>query len=76
MKFIYEKEGEEKRLTLKDVEENQFFVCEDGYLCQKIHARAYITIADDEGNPYCGQLDCGEDMPIARLLPRVEKIEF
>lgn len=76
MKFIYENQEENKTLTLNDVGENQFFVCEDGYLCQKVYEYAYITIADDEGNPSCMKFDCDYNMPINRILPRVEKIEF
>jgi hypothetical protein len=76
MRFIYEKQTENKELTLKDVEENQFFVCADGYLCQKVYECGYNTIADDEGGPSCSHLTCEADMPIKRLLPIVEKIEF
>lgn len=76
MKFIYEKQENKGELTLKDVAENQFFVCVDGYLCQKVYACAYTTIADNEGDPSCSHLTCDEDMPINRILPRVEKIEF
>lgn len=77
MKFIYEKETE-KQMTLNDVGENQFFVCEDGYLCQRIASESYITIADEEGYPSCGYYMSryNADMPIRRILPRVEKIEF
>lgn len=76
MKFIYEEVKKNKQLTLEEVEENQFFVCTDGYLCQKADETAYTTIADDEGNPTCCKLDCDYDIPIQRILPRVEKIEF
>lgn len=76
MKFIYEKQEKKEELTLSDVEENQFFVCVDGYLCQKVYEYAYNTIADDDGGPSCSYLTCEADMPIKRLLPIVEKIEF
>ncbi len=76
MKFIYEKQEEKKTLTLNDVEDNQFFVCADGYLCQKIGSESYITIADEEGCPCSGYYRNNTDTPIARLLPIVRKIEF
>lgn len=76
MKFIYAKKEKNKELTLRDVEENQFFVCKDGYLCQKIDSTDYVTIADEKGNPTCNTYAEPEDAPIVRILPRVEKIEF
>lgn len=76
MKFIYEKQEEKKTLTLNDVENNQFFVDADGYLCQKIGSESYITIADEEGYPCCGYYRVNPEKSIARLLPIVEKIEF
>lgn len=76
MKFIYAKKEKNKELTLRDVEENQFFVCDAGYLCQKITHTEYISIADEEGNPCCDTYGAPEDAPIVRILPRVEKIEF
>jgi hypothetical protein len=76
MKFIYEKQTKDKQLTLKDVENNQFFVCKNGYLCQKECSESYVVIADGEGNPSCECFDSDEDEQIQRILPRVEKIEF
>lgn len=76
MKFIYEKETQEKKLTLNHVEYNQFFVCANGYLCQKMNDDTYVTIADDEGNPSCDSYADRGDTPIQRVLPIVEKIEF
>ena len=76
MKFIYEKQEENKEPTLNDVEANQFFVCADGYLCQRIGSESYITIADEEGYPCCGYFRVNPDKSIKRILPRVEKIEF
>jgi hypothetical protein len=76
MKFIYEEVKKDEQLTLDDVKEDQFFICADGYLCQKIDENAYNTIADEEGNPSCRNLDCDYNMPINRILPCVEKIEF
>lgn len=76
MKFIYEKQEEKKELTLNDVEDNQFFVCADGYLCQKIGGESFMTIADEEGYPSCGYFSDFASVRITRLLPRVEKIEF
>jgi len=76
MKFIYEKQEKKKTLTLNDVESSQFFVCAEGYLCQRIGSESYITIADEEGYPCCGYYSVNPETSIKRILPIVEKIEF
>ena len=77
MKIIFEKkENLDKRLTIADVEENQFFVCGVGYLCQKIRDSRYTTIAGPDGILSCGIFDGGSDYKIIRILPKIAKIEF
>lgn len=77
MKIIFEKVNKEKKqLTIVDVEENQFFVCECGYLCQKMSDSRYATIADDDGSLSCEIFDCNQDYKIKRILPKIAKIEF
>ena len=77
MKIIFEKVNKEKKqLTIVDVEENQFFVCECGYLCQKMSDSRYATIADDDGSLSCEIFDCNQDYAIRRILPKIAKIEF
>ena len=75
MKIIFEEDDQEKQLTIADVETNQFFVCECGYLCQKMSDSRYATIADDDGLLSCEIFDCRQ-MKILRILPKIAKIEF
>ena len=65
-----------KKLTYADVEENQFFVCDEGFLCQKVDADSYNVIANPVGEPYADQQLCAPSQPIERILPNVDKIEF
>jgi hypothetical protein len=77
MKIIFEKkENQEKQLTIADVEENQFFVCSDGYLCQKLGSYGYTTIANSNGQLYSGYFSCDAHDRIKRILPKITKIEF
>lgn len=77
MKIIFEKEeNQESYLTIADVEVNQFFVCMDGYLCQKITDSRYATIAKRNGQLYSGIFSCGAHYRIERILPKIAKIEF
>lgn len=68
-----------KKLTFSEVEEDQFFVDQDGRLCQKGGETFYCMIAESDGTPYlthyCDE-DGFDDMFIDRILPRVDKIEF
>lgn len=76
MKFIFEQD-ETKQLTFGDVQDNQFFVDADGYLCQKICSDGYNIIADNTGTPYAASSDhASKDDKIKRILPKVTKIEF
>lgn len=77
MKIIFEKEeNQDKQLTITDVEHNQFFVCNDGYLCQKITDSRYTTIAKSNGELYSDYFSCDAHYRIKRILPKITKIEF
>ena len=71
-----------EKLTFQDVEEDQFFVDEDGRLCQKGGETFYCMIAESDGTPclvyYCDEDGFSDmsDMFIDRILPHVDKIEF
>lgn len=77
MTLSFKTSGASKQLTFSDVEEDQFFVDQDGRLCQKGGETFYCMITESDGTPcsiyYNGAYD---DMPIERVLPRVDKIEF
>ena len=85
MKFIL-KEEKNKKPVFGDVAENQFFVSNQGYLCQKfnyssIHQKVgyynYNVIADEKGMPLSMTFnDVSCNTIISRILPEVEKIEF
>jgi hypothetical protein len=68
-----------EKLTFQDVKEDQFFVDQDGRLCQKGDETFYCMIAESDGTPwlvyYCDE-DGFSDMFIDRILPHVDKIEF
>ena len=75
IKFITESETGSK-VTFGQVEENQMFVCDAGFLCQKVDQDWYNTIADSECEPYCDRRDAYGDKEIRKILPKVIKIEF
>lgn len=75
MKFIYKTPMQENP-TLADVQENQFFVDSEGYLCQKAEQGLYNTIANPQGIPHGGRIEAAEETEIMRLLPLVERIGF
>jgi hypothetical protein len=77
MKIVFEKEDQNsKHLTFNDVEMNQFFVCGDGHLCQKVSMNLYNTIADERGKLCCDRFSCSTDYVIRRIIPNIAKIEF
>ena len=78
IKFIVSEEKQEKQLSLRDVDEDQFFVDDEGRLCQKVGENSYNTIADYDGEPVaCETYFCNFfDTPIKRVLPKVTRIEF
>lgn len=77
MELNFTTEPQPEQFTFSDVEENQFFVNEEGCLCQKIDNGEYTFIADSEGVPWAGYMkNVEEKFPIVRLLPRVTKINF
>lgn len=77
MELNFTTEPQPEQLTFSDVDQDQFFVSEDEYLCQKVDETSYTFIADSEGIPWAGHLtDLEGNDPIKRLLPRVTKINF
>ncbi len=76
MKFIYEEEAKEQHLTFDMVESDQFFVNNDGCLCQKVHDDRYNVLSNYLGEPFAFCHDCEKDEEIQRILPKVVKIEF
>ncbi len=75
IKFITNQQ-KNKTLTFDDVEEDQFFVDKNKYLCQKAHSEAANIIANDKGKPLCDHLKMNGSEPIQRIISNVIKIEF
>ena len=76
MKFILAKEQATKP-SLKDVEENQFFVNLGNCLCQKTADTSYSIVANGDGVPYGTHLsEQSINTLIKKVLPKVVKIEF
>lgn len=61
-----------------DVEDDQFFVNNDGDLCQKSTPRTYNIIATMDRRPWASavNIDMDANDRILRILPHVSKIEF
>jgi hypothetical protein len=77
MKFILEENQETKLPSLKDVEDNQFFVNLTGRLCQKTTNTSFVVIASSNGQPYsCHSEEQSINLRIKKILPKVVKIEF
>lgn len=77
MKIIFEEKGNNKRLTFGDVPENQFFVCPDGALWQKVGPNVANQITDDTGSLYADQSNSwDDDDEIDRIIPNISKIEY
>lgn len=75
MKFIYETETPEKRLTFEDCEINQFFVHE-GSLYQKVDCKTVNRITNSDGKPFSDQDTFAWGCEIDRLIPIIKKIEY
>jgi hypothetical protein len=77
MILSFKTDGASKELTFNDVEEDQFFVDIDGRLCQKGGETFFCMITEPDGTPclICYN-NAYDDMPIERVLPLVDKIEF
>ena len=76
MKIIFEQQVPDTP-KFGDVQEHQFFVDADGYLCQKSNSTTYHTIADSNGQLYCNIIGYTTAYDkIKRILPKVTKIEF
>ena len=77
MKIIFEKkENLDKQLTLADVEDNHFFVCAAGYLCQKVSNSLFTTITNEDGLLSCEIFHRNPDYAIRRILPKIAEIVF
>lgn len=77
IQFIFNKHPEIPSLTFDMVKEDQFFINDLGFLCQKCTCDNYMSIADKEGNPWCSYKPNVEGKePILKILPNVMKIEF
>jgi hypothetical protein len=75
--FITEEQKPERPPVFGDVDENQFFIDSDGWLCQKMSETSYNTIADDEGKPQADTAILRDwSSPIRSILPKVSKIKF
>jgi hypothetical protein len=76
MEITFFKPHETRTPTFGDVLDDQFFVCLSGFLCQKVSASKYNTIATHEGIPEAGAytMDCHDK--IQRFMPFVDKIAF
>lgn len=63
-------------LIFANVEMDQFFIDEEGQLCQKYDSDRKHLIALANGEP-CANYECITwDTPVQRILPRVTKINF
>ncbi len=66
-----------RNCSLDSVEDNQFFINNDGYLCQKCNDGCYIYIADVDGVPRAGFCHVITTEPcVSKILPEVESITF
>jgi hypothetical protein len=74
IKFIFES-GDSKELSFGDVDQDQFFINDEGFLCQKINYRKYNVLANGAGEPYCFTVEF-EDVIVRKILPRVIKIKW
>jgi len=76
MEIIFSKTPNPKQPTFWDVLPNQFFVDNDGFLCQKHCEATYVTIAKPNGKLLCSISPFVKNITIQRILPLVERIQF
>lgn len=77
IEFIKKETKVPKKLTLADVKDNQFFISDTGWLCQKRSADSYITIANSRNMPFADYCKFASlTMPISKVLPEIEFIKF
>lgn len=75
--FELEQYSIEVKLTFAMVIINQFFIDDDGWLCQKSDSDKYVTLADDCALPSCVQItNVDGERSINKILPVVYKIRF
>ena len=66
-----------EQFTFGMVEHNQFFINNAGQLCQKRSSESCSIIADATGVPMSSwQTDLHFDIPIQKVIPQIERIEF
>lgn len=66
-----------KPLTLDSVEDSQFFVSDNGFLCQKTSYTSYSVIAKASGIPYASDVSMvNERTVIKRKIERIQTIDF
>lgn len=76
MKIIYKTQSE-RNLSLKNVQDNQFFVDFHGSLCQKMSEDKYNIVAHSNGSLFSDRMtNCSPNTPIKRILSEIERIEF
>lgn len=64
-------------LTFDMIEEDQFFIDQEGWMCQKSSQHSYVTIADNFGNPRSLQFCRLPRMfKVTKILPKVTKITW
>lgn len=74
---FYSEPTKQDILCFSDVEEDQFFICGKGQLCQKVGWSTYIIIARSDGFPHADiKHDVVQKEKIARILPKVTKISW
>lgn len=77
--FIPADENTNQLKTLDAVEENQFFIDENGCLCQKVDFNAFNTIANANGEPWaCHDVvnDEQEALIVKCIIPKISKVQF
>lgn len=77
--FIPTDETDIEIKTLDAVEENQFFIDVNGYLCQKVYFNAYNTIAKANGDPCACQDEVNDEreaLIVKHIIPKILKVQF
>ena len=76
MKFIYEKGQENKQLTFGDVENDQLFISQGGYLCQKTDGCRYTSIANESGTLESHTWNGESVTPIQKIFTEITGIQL
>lgn len=76
IEFI-EYENQERGPMFQDVQEDQFFIDDNGRLCQKNTSTQYNVISESDGTPYCCQISSMQlGHKIKKILPKISKVRF